>query len=182
MLYEVVLKPIFHEIIMGVLHSNPDVVTECVTALAGTGIKRNTIIGAVSRHDTNSETEYRVWRSIIQKVVVYPGHLLEFHIIDGTITPYQMLQTTPRKSQLTQATRTKILQAYSMGQSPASIAKELNIPSSTIHSMIWRAKKRAKRPAFVCQNCGKSFFAAKGKKERKYCNWNCYLEARTCGK
>ena len=181
MLYEVVIKPIFHEIIMGALQRNPDVVTKCVTALAGTGIEKNTIIDAVSGHDTNSETEYRVWRSIIQKVVVYPGHLLAFHIRDGTITSYQMLQTTPRHSQLAQSTRTKILQAYSMGQTQVSIAKELNIPSSTVRSLINRSKKRVKRPPFICQNCGKSF-ADRGEKEQKYCNWNCYLEARTCGK
>jgi len=154
MLYEEVLKPIFHAIIMGILQKDPGIVRECVTALAGTDLKKNTIIDAVSGHDTSSETEYRIWRSVVQKVVVHPENLLEFHIIDGTITPYQMLQTTPRQSHLTQATNAKILQAYSMGQTPAAIARELNIPGSTIRSVLWRANERSNCPTFVFQSCG----------------------------
>lgn len=185
LLYEEMLKPIFHEIIMYVLQQNAGIVRECIAALKGIGvsgkvISKNTVMDAVSGHNTSSETEYRIWRSIIQKVVVHPGHLLEYHIVDGAIVPYQMLKTSPRQSRLTQATKTKILQAHSMGQSPAAIAKELNIPSSTVRSLISRSKKRAKRPAFICQNCGKSF-AAYDYQKRKYCSQNCYRVSRFYG-
>ena len=180
MLYEVVLKPIFHEIIMGILQKNPGIVRECVAALTGTGLKKKVVLDAVSGHDTNSETEYRIWRNIIQKVVVHPGNLLEFHIIDGTITPYQMLQTTPRQSHLTQAAKAKILQAYNTGQTPTAIAKELNIPSSTVRSLISRSKERSKPHTVICQNCGKAF-ASRDYERRKYCSQHCYLEARFYG-
>ena len=129
-LYEEMLKPIFHKIIMCVLQQNTGIVRECVAALKGTGvapkvINKSAVMDAISGRDTSSETEYRIWRSIIQKVTVHPGHLLEFHIVDGTIIPYQMLKTAPRQSRLTQAAKTKILQTYSTGQTPAAIAKEL---------------------------------------------------------
>lgn len=181
-LYEEMLKPIFHEIIMYVLQRNAGIVRECIAALKGIGvsgkvISKNTVMDAVSGHNTSSETEYRIWRSIIQKVVVHPGHLLEFHIVDGAIVPYQMLKISPRQSRLTQATKTKILQAHSTGQSPAAIAKELNIPSSTVRSMLWRSKERSKSHTAICQNCGKAF-AIRDYEMRKYCSQTCYREKR----
>lgn len=182
-LYEEMLKPIFREIIMDVLQKNPGIVRECIVVLKGIGIALNksAAVAAVSDHDTSSETEYRIWRSIIQKVVVHPGHLLEFHIVDGAIVPYQMLKTSPRQNRLTQATKTKILQAYSKGQRPVAIAKELNLSSNTIRSLIGRSKEQSKTHTVICQKCGKSFFA-KAYEKRKYCSQSCYREMRFCGK
>lgn len=125
--------------------------------------------------------KYDPFTRCLEEVDVWQtGHLLEFHIVDGTIIPYQMLKTAPRQSRLTQAAKTKILQTYSTGQTPAAIAKELNIPSSTIRSLISRSKERVKRPTFNCQNCGKSF-AAHDYQKRKYCSQNCYRVSRFYG-
>ena len=178
-LYEEMLKPIFHEIIMDVLQKNPGIVRECIVVLRGIGIALNksAAVAAVSDHDTSSEIEYRIWRSIIQKVVVHPGHLLEAHIVNGTVIPYQMLKTAPRQNRLSQATKAKILQAYSKGQRPVVIAKELNLNSSTVRSLVGRNKERAKNCTVICLNCGKSFTASRHGK-RKYCSQTCYREKR----
>jgi IS30 family transposase len=76
-----------------------------------------------------------------------------------------MLRTTPRQSHLTQATKAKILQAYSMRQTQASIAKELNIPSSTIRSVLWRANERSK-PHKI--NAGHNSYKLRKKQVKSY--------------
>lgn len=142
-LYEEMLKPIFHIIVLSILQQNPGIIRECIAALrtvsgSAKTLTKNAVMDAVINYDTNSETEYRIWRSVIQNVVVHPGHLLEFHIMDGTVIPYQMMKTAPRQGRLTQGAKAEILKAYSRGETVAEIAQNLGIPKSSIHSFLRR--------------------------------------------
>ena len=126
-LYEELLKPIFHEIILTILNQNPGIIRECIAALrTSTGsaksISKKAVMGAVTDHNIDSESEHCIWRSIIQKVTVHPGHLLEFHIMDGTVIPYQMIRASPRMSRLPQVIKTEILQECGHGQKASAIA------------------------------------------------------------
>ena len=140
-LYEVLLIPIFREVIMEVLNANPGIIRECVTTLKSvcsdpSSFAKKKIIDTIAVHTV--DTQKNLWRSIIQKVVVHPNYFLEFHILDGTIIPYQMMTTAPRQSRLTQAAKTMIISRYEQGHKPADIARSLNIPASTIRSLIHR--------------------------------------------
>ena len=100
-LYEELLKPIFHEIILSVIKQNPGIVRECISALktassTPTAFNKSKIMNAMSDYDVSSAAEGQIWRAIIQKAIVHPGHFLEFHILDGTIMRYQMLVKSPR--------------------------------------------------------------------------------------
>ena len=181
-LYEELLKPIFHEIILEVLKQNPDIIQNCASALMASGNPTNSthemaIFGTVSRCCANTETEYHIWRSLVQKVIVHKGHLLEFHILDGTIIPYQMPTTAPRQSRLPQTVKDAILARYEQGDKGADIARNLNLPYGTVRSLISRAYEPRTPYTVVCQNCGCTFHA-KGQKKRKYCSQECYRSAR----
>ncbi|MBQ5608072.1 MAG: recombinase family protein, partial [Oscillospiraceae bacterium] len=94
-LYEELLITIFRKITLSLLEINPGIVRECVTALKAvsstpTAFKKSKIIDAVATCVSGSEAEKNLWRTIMRKVVVHPEHFLEFHIMDGTILPYQM--------------------------------------------------------------------------------------------
>lgn len=181
-LYEELLKPIFHEIILSIVKQNPGVVRDCVSALKAAGksakdISKKVVMDAVTQHDLNSETEYRIWRSIIEKVVVHHGHLLEFHVIDGTVLPYKMLRTAPRQTCITQAAKESILSNHEQGQKSADIARNLNIPASTVSSLIHKEYGTKPPRTAICQNCGCSF-PVRGAKNRKYCSQRCYRAMR----
>ena len=144
-LYEELLKPIFHEIILSILTNTPGIIRECVKSLKTADmpahpLTRSTIINAVTVYDINSENEQRTWRSIIDKVTVHQGHLLEFHIIDGSLIRYQMQKTSPRMRRLPIQTKAQILQMHSEGLSSSVIGKELGISTSTVRSIINRKK------------------------------------------
>ena len=182
LLYEELLKPIFHEIILSILKQNPGVVRDCVSALKAVGrlskdISKKVVMDAVTQHDLTSETEYRIWRSIIEKVVVHHGHMLEFYMIDGTVLPYQMLRTAPRRTCITQAAKEIILANHERGQKSADIARSLNIPTSTVRSLIHKDCGTKTLHTTICQNCGTSF-PIKEWEKRKYCSHMCYREAR----
>lgn len=183
-LYEELLKPIFHEIILSILKQNPGVVRDCVSALKAVGrsskdISKKVVMDAVTQHDLNSETEYHIWRSIIQKVIVHPGHLLEFHVIDDTVMQYQMLTTSPRQSHLTAAAKGTIIANHTQGQKSADIARNLNIPASTVRSLIHKEYGTKPPRSAICRNCDCTF-PHKAKKNRKYCSQVCFREARFC--
>jgi hypothetical protein len=137
-LYEELLKPIFHEVILTVLNRHPSIIRDCVAALSATQINKKVIWDAVINHTPNNEPEYRIWRSIIDKVIVHPGHLLEFHITDGTVITHQMTKTAPRSTRLSQATKNQILSEYANGTSVTAIARKLNLPSSTVRTFLHR--------------------------------------------
>lgn len=124
-LYEELLIPIFREVIMSVLNANPGIVRECVTALksvcsVSASFTKKKIIDAVAAYTADTDTEKRLWRSVIQKVIVHPDYLLEFHIFDGTILPYQMYRVSPRMCKLSKAAKEKVRLAHSAGENLSS--------------------------------------------------------------
>lgn len=86
-LYEEMLYPIFHEIIVSVLRKNPRVIRDCVSVIKSlrngkNSITQNDVFDAVTAYDINNKAETRIWRTVIDKVVVHQGHLLEFQMMD----------------------------------------------------------------------------------------------------
>lgn len=146
-LYEELLKPIFREIIISVLKSNPSIVRECVTALKAvsntpTAFSQSRIMNWVTTSDFNEETEMYLWRTVINKVFVHPGHLLEFHIRNGTGIPYQMFRISPRMCRLSIAAKEDIRQAYAQGESIRSIAQRYNLPEESVRAVIPKGERR----------------------------------------
>lgn len=181
-LYEELLVPIFHEVIISVLNANAGIVRECVTALksvcsVSSSLTKKKIIDSVAAYTAGTKAEQQLWRSVIQKVVVHTDYLLEFHILDDTVIPYQMLITAPRQRRLTQAAKAMILLRHEQGHKPADIANSLNLPADTIRSLIHRTYGSKTPRTTICQNCGCTF-PIQGKKERKYCSQACYRSAR----
>jgi hypothetical protein len=107
-----------------------------------TAFKKNIIMDLVAAYNLHSETEMYLWRTIIEKVIVYPGHLLEFHLRNGTIIPYQMLRISPRSCGLSIAAKEELRQAYAQGESIRSIAQRYNLPKDTIRSAISKGERR----------------------------------------
>ena len=93
-------------------------------------------MNAIANYDVSSAAERQIWRAIIQKVIVHPGHLLEFHILDGTVTPYQMIKTAPRAGTLSQGAKKDVLQAYQQGQSIADMARDFDVSDHTVRSVL----------------------------------------------
>ena len=81
----------------------------------------------------------------MRKVVVHPEHFLEFHIMDGTILPYQMFRVSPRICRLSKPAQEQIRQAYAQGESIRSIAQRYNLPEESIRSVIPKAEHRRSR-------------------------------------
>ena len=181
-LYEELLLPIFHKVIMSVLKENPGVVRDCVSILktlrnGKSNITQNTIFDAVTAYDINSKNETRIWRTVIDKVIVHPGHLLEFHMIDGSKMEYRMTKTTPRKKRLNDETKSVIIENYKLGQKACVIARELDIAHGTVRAIIYRAGlKNAPTKKAVCLNCRNKFECFEN--GRKYCCRECYMEHR----
>ena len=149
-LYEEMLHPIFHEVILTILNDNPGIARECITALKAvsntpTAFKKNIIMDLVAAYNLHPEAEMYLWRTIIEKVIVYPGHLLEFHLRNGTIIPYQMLRISPRSCGLSIAAKEELRQAYAQGESIRSIAQRYNLPEESIRSVIPKAEHRRSR-------------------------------------
>ena len=125
-LYEEMLIPIFREVIMSVLNANPGIVRECVTALKSVcngpaSFTKKKIMSSVTAYAANIDTEKRLWRSVIQRVIVHTDYFLEFHIQDGTVLPYQMCRISPRMNKLSKAAQEKACLAHSTGEPIANI-------------------------------------------------------------
>ena len=149
-LYEEMLHPIFHEVILTILNDNPGIARECITALKAvsntpTAFKKNIIMDLVAAYNLHSETEIYLWRTIIEKVIVYPGHLLEFRLRNGTILPYQMFRISPRANCLSKPAQEQLWQAYTQGESIRSIAQRYNLPLEVVRSAIPKAERRRYR-------------------------------------
>ena len=143
-LYEELLITIFRKITLSLLEINPGIVRECVTALKAvsstpTAFKKSKIIDTVATCVSGSEAEKNLWRTIMRKVVVHPEHFLEFHIMDGTILPYQMFRISPRICRLSKPAQEQLRQAYAQGESITEIAQRLSIPENTVATLIHRA-------------------------------------------
>ena len=181
-LYEELLKPIFREIIISVLKSNPGIVRECVTALKAvsntpTAFSQSKIMNLVTTSDFNKETEMYLWRTVIKKVFVHPGHLLEFHLRNGSTIPYQMHTVTPRSKKLSQNIKAEIMNAIALGDTATNIAQRFNAPLYTVYELQRSVKGPHKARTVICPNCGVEF-RAYGKKERKFCCLECLREAQ----
>ena len=140
-MYEELLKPIFHEIVMTVLKKNSGVIRDCITAINSTRDTVDTISGkditsAVEKYDINCENEVRIWRTIIEKVVVYPDYLLEFHLITGTIIRYNMIKISPRMNKLSRYAKTEILTTHNSGVKTKVIAEKYGISTQQVRRII----------------------------------------------
>lgn len=181
-LYDDMLFPIFHEIIVSVLRKNSGVVRDCVSVIntlrnSKSNITQNTVFDAVTAYDINSKNETRIWRTIIDKVIVHPGHLLEFHIINGSKLEYRMTKTTPRKKRVAEEVKSVIIENYKCGKNACVIARELDIAPGTVRAIIYRAGlKNTPAKKVVCLNCGNEFECFEN--GRKYCCHECYMEHR----
>ena len=181
-LYEEVLKPIFGEIVISVLKLTPGIVRECVAALKAvsstpTAFSQSKIMDLVMASDFNEVTEIYLWRTVIKKVFVHPGHLLEFHIRNGTTIPYQMHTVTPRSKKLSQNVKNEILKAIDLGETAANISQQFNAPLYTVYELQRSVKGPHKARTAICQNCGAEF-RAYGKKERKFCCVECFRKSQ----
>lgn len=141
MLYEELLIPIFHEVILSVLNANPGIVRECIAALKAvsntpTAFNKRIILNSVTANTIPTVSEKYMWRTVIEKVIVHPGHLLEFHLRNGTILPYQMFQVSPRMCRLSKPAQEEIRKAYTLGESIRSIAQRFDIPEQSVRTAI----------------------------------------------
>ena len=139
------LKDIFHKIILMILKQNPGIIRGCKTALKAAGItpaafNETTIMDTIAIYDVNSATEQQLWRTIIQKVVVHPELLLEFHLLDGSVIPFQMIKTAPRAGRLTQGAKRAAIEAYRQGKHASEIAHEFDMSVRTIQNLIREAQ------------------------------------------
>ena len=131
----------------------------------------------VATSDFNEETEMYLWRIVIKKVFVHPGHLLEFHIRNGTTIPYQMHTVTPRSKKLSQNIKAEIMNAIALGDTATNIAQRFNAPLYTVYELQRSVKGPHKACTVTCPNCGVEF-RAYGKQERKFCCLECLREAQ----
>ena len=180
MLYEELLIPIFREIIMTVLNRNPSIVRECITALKAvsntpTAFNKRIILNSVTANTIPTVSEKYMWRTVIEKVIVHPGHLLEFHLRNGTILPYQMFQVSPRMCRLSKPAQEEIRKVYTLGESIRSIAQRFDIPEQSVRTAIQEGDSPRRPRTTTCLNCGIEFQIT-GKKVRKYCCVECYQQ------
>lgn len=149
-LYEEMMHPIFHEVILTILKDNLGIVRECIAALKAvsstpTAFKKNVIMDIVATYDLNSATEMYLWRTIIEKVLVHPGHLLEFRLRNGAILPYQIFRISPRANCLSTPAQEQLWQTYAQGESIRSIAQRYDLPGEVVRSAIPQAECRRSR-------------------------------------
>ena len=140
-LYEEMLYPIFHEIIVSVLGKNPGVIRDCVSVIKSlrnskNSITQNDVFDAVTAYDINSKAETRIWRTVIDKVVVHQGHLLEFQMMDGSKMEYRMMVTSPRINRPTKCAEEDIYNDYISGYRTDFLAQKYGFKLTTIRRII----------------------------------------------
>lgn len=91
---------------------------------------------AITEYDITTENEVRIWKTIVQKVIVYPGHLLEFHMIDGSKIEYRMYRTSPRLSKPTACAKEDICNDYVNGYRIDFLAQKYGFSIKTIKRII----------------------------------------------
>ena len=180
-LYAELLKPIFHNVINITLKKNYGLIRDCVSILRTIRNDENSINGkiimnAIVNYDVNNKNENRMWRTVIEKVVIHTGHLLEFHLIDGSQVEYQMGTITPRRNRLSEKVKQEILDEHKQGKCAAQIAREKGLASSTVRSIIDRENSVNNKITGFCPNCGKEF--TKRTPTSKYCSSECYRQYR----
>ena len=140
-LYEEMLYPIFHEIIVSALRKNSGVVRDCVSILKAlrngkSSITQSTIFDTIIAYDINNKNEARIWRTVIEKVIVHPGHLLEFQMIDGSKMNHRMMKTSPRTPQPTKCAEEDIYNGYVNGYRMDFLAQKYGFKLTTIRRVI----------------------------------------------
>ena len=140
-LYEEMLGHIFHEIIVSVLGKNPGVIRDCVSVIKSlrngkNSITQNDVFNAVADYDINSKAETRIWRTVIDKVVVHQGHLLEFQMMDGSKMEYRMMVTSPRMNKPTKCAEEYIYNDYISGYRTDFLAQKYGFKLTTIRRII----------------------------------------------
>ncbi|MBQ7045512.1 MAG: recombinase family protein [Clostridia bacterium] len=140
-LYEEMLYPIFHEIIVSVLRKNSGVVRDCVSVIKSlrnskNSITQNDVFDAVTAYDINSKAETRIWRTVIDKVIVHQGHLLEFQMMDGSKMEYRMMVTSPRMNKPTKCAEEDIYNDYISGYRTDFLAQKYGFKLTTIRRII----------------------------------------------
>ena len=140
-LYEKMLGSIFHEIIVLVLRNNPGVIRDCVSAIKSlrndkNSITQNDVFDAVAAYDINKKAEIRIWRTVIDKVIVHQGHRLEFQMMDGSKMEYRMRVTSPRMNKPTKCAEEDIYNDYINGYRTDFLAKKYGFKLTTIRRII----------------------------------------------
>ncbi len=153
-LYEEMLYPIFHEIIVSVLRKTSGVVRDCVSVIktlrnSKSGITQNTIFDAVTDYDISSKAEARIWRTAIDKVTVHPGHLLEFHMIDGSRMEYRMMKTSPRKAHPTKCAEEDINNDYINGFQIDFLAQKYGFSIGSIKRILNQHRKESPKDLII---------------------------------
>ena len=116
--------------IISVLRKNPGVIRDCVSVIKSVrngknSITQNDVFNAVTAYDINSKAETRIWRTIIDKVIVRQGHLLQFHMIDGSKMEYRMMVTSPGMSKPTKCAEEDIYNDYISGYRTDFLAQKV---------------------------------------------------------
>ena len=135
------LYPIFHEIIVSVLGKNPRVIRDCVFVIKSlrngkNSITQNGVFDAVTAYDINSKVEIRIWWMVIDKVIVHPGHRLEFQMMDGSKMEYRMMVTSPRMSKPTKCAEEDIYNDYINVYRTDFLAQKYSFKLTTIRRII----------------------------------------------
>lgn len=140
-LYEEMLGSIFHKIIVSTLRKNPGVIRDCVSVIKNlrngkNSITQNDVFDAVTAYDINSKAETRIWRTVIDKVIVHQGHRLVFKMMDGSKTEYRMMVTSPRMSKPTKCAEEDIYNDYISGYRTDFLAQKYGFKLTTIRRII----------------------------------------------
>ena len=127
--------------IISVLRKNPGVIRDCVSAIKSlrndkNSITQNDVFDAVTAYNINSKSETRIWRTVIDKVIVHQGHLLEFQMMDGSKMEYRMMVTSPRMSKPTKCAEEDIYNDYISGYRTDFLAQKYGFKLTTIRRII----------------------------------------------
>ena len=127
--------------IISVLRKNPGVIRDCVSAIKSlrndkNSITQNDVFDAVTAYNINSKSKTRIWRTVIDKVIVHQGHLLEFQMMDGSKMEYRMMVTSPRMSKPTKCAEEDIYNDYISGYRTDFLAQKYGFKLTTIRRII----------------------------------------------
>ena len=127
--------------IISVLRKNPGVIRDCVSVIKSlrngkNSIAQNDVFDAVTSYDINSKAETRIWRTVIDKVIVHQGHRLEFKMMDGGKMEYRMMVTSPRMNKPTKCAEEDIYNDYISGYRTDFLAQKYGFKLTTIRRII----------------------------------------------
>lgn len=178
-LYEDLLRYAFHEIIIKLLIEQPAVIDDCIHVLERITdihdfINHSEILSTITNAEIDSITERHIWRNTIEKAIVYPGHVLEFHIINGQKIQHKMSRITPAANKLSRDQKAEILEKYANGIPVRVLEKEYQISRNTIKAYIQRSKFTN---TGICLHCGQEYHYS-SISQRKYCSPSRSTKAR----